>query len=62
MKRLLIFVLGVAVGAFGYQRLTDKIARDGLAVTIAEAQEWLAHKITWILKQIAAGGGSNGVR
>ena len=62
MKRLVWFVLGIAVGAISYQRLSDKIARDGLAVTAAEAQEWVAHKITIILKQISAGGGSNGVR
>ena len=62
MKRFVWFILGIAVGAIGHKRISDKIARDGLAVTAAEAQEWVAHQITVILKYISAGGGSNGVR
>jgi uncharacterized membrane protein YgdD (TMEM256/DUF423 family) len=61
VKRLFWFSLGVAVGAAGANRLTEKVKRDGVLVTITQAQAWAAPKIATLIKQLTAGDRSNGI-
>jgi hypothetical protein len=61
VKRLFWFSLGVAAGVAGTTRLSEKVKRDGVLVTIAEAQAWAAPKIASFLKQLTQGDRTNGI-
>jgi len=70
VKRLFWFCLGITVGAIGYQRLAEKIQRDGVLTTMAEAQAWAWPRIAKLLQFIGdsmktstqQGGNSDGIR
>jgi hypothetical protein len=61
VKRLFWFSVGAVTGAVAATRLADKVKRDGIVVTIAEAQAWAAPRIATILKQLTAGERGNGI-
>ncbi|MEY4348105.1 MAG: hypothetical protein RIS43_524 [Actinomycetota bacterium] len=61
MKRLFWFSAGLFTGAIAATRLSEKVKRDGILVTVTEAQAWAAPKVVALLKLLTQGGRSNGI-
>ncbi|MEY4322262.1 MAG: hypothetical protein RL410_43 [Actinomycetota bacterium] len=61
MKRLFWFGAGLVTGAVAATRLSEKVKRDGILVTVTQAQAWVAPKVVTLLKLLTQGGRSNGI-